>query len=726
MSKFTLILSVILGITIQTYAQKTITGQIIDQNGNPLSGVIIKIKNYNLSASTNQDGFFKLILPTDTTKPIFTSTAGYKIKNIKPASDSFFIITVETKPELDIFNLSAMQLMNIKVYTTNKTVENIIESPGSIDILTRRDIDILNFNSLNDIMEYAPGISAINGEGNIFTTLTIRGNTQVNYNTNTLLLFDGIPLYNPYNGSFNLNDIPLSAIERIEIVNGSNSVLYGSNALNGVINIIPKHLASDTATTTGKIRYGSFNTTYSNITLMQRKNNYYLYFFNDAQISDGEPLTYNDEAGHQLTLRKKYSGINNILKIGNSHLSLTLKYSNHSEPGVKTRGFQIAPTFPGDTLGSPVPEQNNEQSFMANVKYTRRLSKISRINLSSTIYYWKLNKYFVNGQWNYSSIGSYNDIFLNNNFSSRLTNITGISYNHYIGRRYKTQIQDYDIGKLNIWTDDISFYINGKYTPWQQLMFFYGYRIYFARYGKTQYHNFSPRISIVLTPNKKIFFKAIYGESFRIPTYFEKEVHSDKVIGNPYLKPEKSRSVDIVLTGKSKIIYFSSDLYYEEIYNKIERVISPDDPEKRINLNVGNIILYGLETNTKIKFSDNIYGFATYTYNMGDNKDTNGPILYIYKHMFTIGGEVLPLPYLRIYFSGKYLSKWGTAPAYTIVNGGITVTPTKKLPVAIDISADNIFDTDVYLPEIARRSPQVPVIPKTTHRKIFLGIQYRF
>ncbi len=111
---------------------------------------------------------------------------------------------------------------------------------------------------------------------------------------------------------------------------------------------------------------------------------------------------------------------------------------------------------------------------------------------------------------------------------------------------------------------------------------------------------------------------------------------------------------------------------------------------------------------------------------MGDNKDTNGPILYIYKHMFTIGGEFFPLPYLRIYFSGKYLSKWGTAAAYSIVNAGITVTPTKKLPVAIDIRADNIFNTNVYLPEIARRSPQVPVIPKTTHRKIFFGIQYRF
>ncbi len=569
MSKFTFILSVILSFALHTYAQKTITGQIIDLNGNPIIGVIINIKNYNLSASTNQDGLFEIILPTDTARPVFANTAGYKIKNIKTVSDTFFVITVETTPELDIFNLSALQLMNIKVYTTNKTRENIIESPGSINILTNRDIEILNFNSLYDIMEYAPGISAINGEGNIFTTLTIRGNTQVNYNTNTLLLYDGIPLYNPYHGSFNLNDIPLSAIERIEIVNGSNSVLYGSNALNGVINIIPKQLATNTFATSGKIRYGSFNTTYVNIAMMQRKTNYYMSFFNDVLISDGEPLIYKDEAGHYLTLRKKYSGINNILQIGNSNLNITLKYSNHSEPGVKTRGFQIAPAFPGDTLGSPVPEHNNEQSFIANAKYTRRLSKISRINFSSTIYYWKLNKYFINGQWNYSSIGLYNDIFLNNNFSKKWTNSSGISYNHYIGRRYKTQIQDFDIGKKNIWTDDISLYINGKYSPWKQLMFFYGYRIYFARYGKTQFYNHSPRMAIIFTPNKKIFFKAIYGESFRIPTYFEKEVHSDKVIGNPNLKPEKNRSVDFVLADKSKIIYFSSSLYYQEIYNKI-------------------------------------------------------------------------------------------------------------------------------------------------------------
>ena len=77
---------------------------------------------------------------------------------------------------------------------------------------------MLNFNTLEEVLEYSVGLASVNSEASVYTTTTIRGNTLINYNTNTLLLVDGIPVFNAYHGSFDFYTVPLSSIKKIEIV----------------------------------------------------------------------------------------------------------------------------------------------------------------------------------------------------------------------------------------------------------------------------------------------------------------------------------------------------------------------------------------------------------------------------------------------------------------------------------------------------------------------------
>ncbi|NPA37305.1 MAG: TonB-dependent receptor, partial [Chlorobi bacterium] len=568
-------------------------------------------------------------------------------------------------------------------------------------------------------------LSSINGEGNVFTTTTIRGNTQVNYNTNTLLLFDGIPLYNAYHGSFDFQFIPLSSIDRIEIVKGSNSVLYGSNAINGVINIISKKTLQNNGTVaSGNVRYGSFSSLNSGGALRVKNNDWNFGIFTDVNTTKGETLPFIDEYGNQLDLQKYYKGISTVAKLKYRNVSLDVIYYNRNLPGVRTRKFQFVYTSLTKPDSLIKPELTDEYAYSVNLGYNSKLSDKISLNVRGNYLDWRMNKELYDGYWDYSSMGFYNDFYFTVKSNSKLTNKIGASYNHYLGRRYKSQNGEYDIGKDKIWTNDYAIYLNGEYGFMKSFKLFYGGRMYYARYGKSKFNNFSPRLALTYSPGKDVYLKAIFGQSFRIPTYFEKEVSSDQIMGNPDLLPEKSTSYDIVVSGIYKNMQYDLDLFYSVINDKITRVPIPDNPEMQMNMNIGNVSFKGLEANVKYRFEERIYGFLGYSYTLGLDLETNEKLKYTYNHMVSGGMKVMLSKWLSFNSSAKFLDKWGEASSYFIINAGINIKPDIDMPFYITFKVDNICDTDIYLPEIARESERVPVIPKTFNRMFYLGLSY--
>mgnify|MGYP001254165711 CR=1 FL=1 len=617
--------------------------------------------------------------------------------------------------------------MNLEIYSANKKKETLLETPAVVNVITSDDIKLLNFNTLEQVLEYSTGIASLNGEGNIFTTSTIRGNTLINYNTNTLLLYDGIPLYNAYHGSFDFQAIPLSSIDRVEIIKGSNSVLYGSNAVNGVINIISKKTKVGKANQIeGRIKYGTYNTLYSNTSLIANKDDWEFSIFSDLLTTDGETLPYKDEKGNILELEKAYKGACIATKVAYKDLHLNFKYYTRSLPGVRTREFKPVYTSPGDSVGIIHPELSDESSYLVNLEYDKDFSEKLVLNVRSNIVDWRLRKELFDGYWDYTSFGIYNDLSLNVKSTEKIYNKIGVSFNHYIGRRFKSQDNSYDIGKNNIWTDDVAVFINGEYIILKSLKGFYGARFYYAKYGKTTFNDFSPRFALTYSLNKKLFFKAVYGKSYRIPTYFEKEVASASVVGNPNLYPEKSTSYDFIISGSYKGVQFDIDMFYSEIINRILRVPSPDDITMFTNLNIGKIALYGGEFNSKFKMKEKVYGFLGYSYTEGVDLETSKKLEYVFNNMVNFGVNMQFNAWLSGNISAKYMDDWGQAPNYTLLNLGLSLKPNARLPLFIEAKIDNVLNTKIYLPEIARKSELVPTIPKTFSRIFYIGLSFNF
>ena len=125
------------------------------------------------------------------------------------------------------------------VVTATRTEKKIIDVPASVEVITAKDIEKSGAAYVDDALKKVTGIavSRTGGLANSKPVVTLRG---VKSGSDVLVLVDGQPMVNAYSGTVNWNDIPVESIEKIEVVKGPGSAIYGSNAMAGVINITTK------------------------------------------------------------------------------------------------------------------------------------------------------------------------------------------------------------------------------------------------------------------------------------------------------------------------------------------------------------------------------------------------------------------------------------------------------------------------------------------------------
>jgi outer membrane receptor protein involved in Fe transport len=138
-----------------------------------------------------------------------------------------------------LFKMSLEELMNVKVSTAGKTPERIGDIPASVVLITREDIETYGFRTLAEILENIPGLYAINDYSEGGANFGVRGFWSGQPNDNMIILVNGVHHVSDFLSNYPLDKIaiPVEAIDRIEVIRGPMSVLYGSGAFYGVINI---------------------------------------------------------------------------------------------------------------------------------------------------------------------------------------------------------------------------------------------------------------------------------------------------------------------------------------------------------------------------------------------------------------------------------------------------------------------------------------------------------
>lgn len=158
--------------------------------------------------------------------------------------------------EEDLLELSLEELMNVEVTSVSKKVEGRMGAAAAVTVISSEDIRRSGFTTIPEALRMVPGVQVARIDASRWA-ISIRGFRQ-EFSNNLLVMIDGRSLYTPLFGGvvWNEQNLSIDDVERIEVVRGPGGTIWGTNAVNGVINIISKK-AADTQGVHAKIFGGT-------------------------------------------------------------------------------------------------------------------------------------------------------------------------------------------------------------------------------------------------------------------------------------------------------------------------------------------------------------------------------------------------------------------------------------------------------------------------------------
>ena len=241
MKKFTLISRFLLFIFIcfssSLFAQTIeVTGQILDQqSGEPLISATVRAGK--IGTTTDLDGNFNLNLSPG------NYTLSYSYVGYEPGSMD--IQVKENHPiQLNLQLAETANILQTATVTSGRYEKPLGEVTVSLEVLKPALIDNTNATTVDQVLDKVPGVNIIDGQPNI------RGGSGWSFGAGSrvLVLVDDIPILQADAGSTSWGDIAVENIEQIEVVKGAASALYGSSAMNGIINIRTAYAKSKPST----------------------------------------------------------------------------------------------------------------------------------------------------------------------------------------------------------------------------------------------------------------------------------------------------------------------------------------------------------------------------------------------------------------------------------------------------------------------------------------------
>lgn len=235
------------------FSQGNISGKIIDsKSGIGLGNANVFIREIKKGKISNTEGTFDFNEIPQGKYTLVVSYIGYADTTLQVVVESNK--TTDLKIQLSIFTIQ----MPMAVVTATRNIRNIQDIPNRIELISKKQIEILPGNNTDDFLRNISGVNVDRFSG-IYSknaSITLRG---LNSAQRTLILLDGIPMNKTDGGSINWSRIDPEMVDKIEVVKGPASALYGSNGMSGVINIITKNPTEQNGGNVS-LSYGTYNT----------------------------------------------------------------------------------------------------------------------------------------------------------------------------------------------------------------------------------------------------------------------------------------------------------------------------------------------------------------------------------------------------------------------------------------------------------------------------------
>jgi vitamin B12 transporter len=575
------------------------------------------------------------------------------------------------------------------VVTATKYPVKLSETGKVVTVIGREQIERSSGKSLAQVLTEQTGIivNGANSNPGKDKSIFLRGAS----NDYTLILLDGIPVNDPSGagGAFDLRLFPVEQIDHIEILKGSQSTLYGSDAVAGVINIITKKKGSKAIGFNGGATYGSFNT-----------------FTGDAGLSGHKGiLDYN--VNYSYTSTDGISEAADTTGKGNFDKDGFNRHSVQANLGIQvTDKIRIAPYyrysyFNANTDGGSFYDTKDQFVYLLNNTGATATIGLPKGTITANYGYSYSRRNYATDFGNSFFRGGFHsgEVYLTQNLSDRVKMLVGVNYQSY-------KLTDSTLTPKNPSTNIVSPYLSFLMQSAEGLSVEVGGRYnHHSEFGTQFTYSFNAAYLI----NNQIKAFANVSTGFKAPTVMD--LFGPSWFGsNPNLKPEESSNLEAGVQWQTlqNKLQVTATGFYRDIKNVIAYVAGK-------SINIDQQKDKGVELEATLRPTDQWTIKASYTYVTGDiyqsrsGKDTSYfNLLRRPKNTIVASVGYQATPQLFISLSAQSLGErtdlsfgpppaYATIPvdlkAYTLINAYVEYKLFKN-KVRLFVDAKNLTDTD--------------------------------
>ena len=527
-----------------------------------------------------------------------------------------WLAQAQTATGEDLTSLSIEDLVRVKVFSASRHLEEARGAPAAVSVVTAEEIATFGWRTLGDVLNSVRGFYTAYDRN--YTYLGVRGLSRSgDYNSRVLLLINGHRLNdNTYDSAFIGTEFPLDLdlVERIEIVRGPSSSLYGTNAVFAVVNVITRKprgpIAVEVAATSASLLSRTGRMTLS----LER-----------GRASALVSASLYHSAGRDVLDYPEFSSINNGRAFDLDgdrfgQLFADVRYGNFRLQALLASRTKIIPTASFDTAFNDPGTRTRDTRAYFDFGYHR---EFARTELTLRTYY---DRYRYHGVYAYSENDGSGRYL---NMDDSLADWTGVDFNlgRALGRHRISVGAEYEYSfRVNQENHDVggNYYVRDSRNPWRTaaygeaefklssaLTVTAGGRIdYFGAFGATA----SPRLAAIYLPNSRTTVKYIFGRAFRAPNSYQAYYADGTTMeANPNLRPETVLSHNVMLERTlTSWLHLSAGGFSNAIANLIDPAPDPSTGMMRF-VNVGRVTARGLEFEVRAGQMSGLNLRASYT-----------------------------------------------------------------------------------------------------------------
>ena len=560
---------------------------------------------------------------------------------------SIAVVAWPQNPPADLTEMKLEDLMNIEVesvYGASKHLQKVTEAPASVTIVTSEEIQKYGYRTLADILRSVRGFY-VSYDRN-YSYVGVRGfGRPGDYNGRILLLVDGHRLNeNVYDSAFIGAEFPIDVdlIDRVEIIRGPSSSIYGTNAFFGVINVITKRgrdlkgaeLSGDLASFGSRRGRASYGNKFKNGLEMLVSSSFY------------------DSRGQRRLYYKEFDSpdTNHGIAENTDHdqfgqFFANLAYRDFSLQAVYGSREKVIPTASFDTVFNDPRTRTTDAQGYLDLKYERSFA--NHWAFMSRLYY---SQYSYAGDYAVENFDADNPVVVINKDLGRgkwwggelkLAKTLFERHTLTLGSEFRHNLQqdqiNYDVTPFFQNLDDRrsstiwGVYVQDEIALRKDLLLNAGVRHdRYATYGGTT----NPRLGLIYTPFEKTTLKLLYGSAFRPPNAYEL-FYTDQTTSkpNPSLRAETIQTYEVVWEQYfGKRFRVAASGFHYNIGGLINQQADPADGLS-VYRNIERINAEGLELELEKKWAWGLEGGLTYTFQDAKSQTFGGHLTNSPRHL---------------------------------------------------------------------------------------------